>query len=154
MYLQSPADIRGDVGRVSEVLRVLVKYGLAWWLEGTEWAPARRFLTSHSGEVLTDQPLAVRVRLALSDLGTTFIKLGQVLGTRPDLVGPDVAAELSRLQEGAPPDAAEVAVATVERELGRPIAECFAEVIKARWPPRRSRRCTARGSCSTAGRSS
>jgi ubiquinone biosynthesis protein len=127
MQFQSAVEIPRDVARASEVVRVLVKYGLAGWLEGTEWAPARRVLTSHSGEVLTDQSLAVRIRLAFTDLGTTFIKLGQVLGTRPDLVGPEVAAELSRLQDGTPPEPAEVAAATIEREFSRPIAECFAE---------------------------
>jgi ubiquinone biosynthesis protein len=65
--------------------------------------------------------------MALTDLGTTFIKLGQVLGTRPDLVGPEVAHELSHLQSGTPADPPEVAVATIEKELGRPIAECFLE---------------------------
>jgi ubiquinone biosynthesis protein len=127
MQFQSAVEIPRDVARASEVVRVLMKYGLAGWLEGTEWAPARRVLTSHSGEVLTDQSLAVRIRLAFTDLGTTFIKLGQVLGTRPDLVGPEVAAELSRLQDGTPPEPAEVAAATIEREFSRPIAECFAE---------------------------
>src|SRR4051794_22459063 len=98
MRLQSVAEIPGDIARASEVVAVMVKYGLAHWLEGTHWSQARRTLTSHSGEVLTDQPQAVRVRLALTDLGTIFIKLGQVLGTRPDVVGPEVAAELSKLQ--------------------------------------------------------
>ena len=64
---------------------------------------------------------------ALTDLGTTFIKLGQVLSTRPDLVGQEVAHELSHLQSGTPADPPEVAVATVEKELARPIAECFLE---------------------------
>jgi ubiquinone biosynthesis protein len=127
MQLQSVTHIPGDVARASEVVRVLVKYGLAAWLEGTEWAPARRLLTSHTGEILTDQPFPVRLRMALTDLGTTFIKLGQVLGTRPDLVGLDIAAELAKLQSGTPADPPEVVVATVEKELGRPISECFLE---------------------------
>jgi ubiquinone biosynthesis protein len=109
------------------VARVLLKYGLAQWLKGTEWDPIRRMLTSHSGDFLTDQPFPVRLRMAMTDLGTTFIKLGQVLGTRPDLVGPEVAHELSRLQSGTPPDPPDVAIATVEKELARPIAELFLE---------------------------
>src|SRR5208282_1459117 len=104
MQLQFATQIPGDVARASEVARVLIKYGLAEWLKGTEWEPARRMLTSHAGEILTDQPFSVRLRLALTDLGTTFIKLGQVLGTRPDLVGPEVARELSRLQSDTPAD--------------------------------------------------
>lgn len=95
MQLKSASQIPGDVARAYEVARVLIKYGFAEWLKGTEWEPARRMLTSHAGEVLTDQPFAVRLRLALTDLGTTFIKLGQVLSTRPDLVGLEVAHELS-----------------------------------------------------------
>jgi ubiquinone biosynthesis protein len=127
MQLHSVSQIPGDVARASEVARVLVKYGLAGWLKGTEWEPFRRMLTSHTGEILTDQSFPVRMRMALTDLGTTFIKLGQVLGTRPDLVGPEVAQELSKLQSSTPPDPPEVALATVEKELARPIAECFLE---------------------------
>src|SRR5271157_669629 len=115
MQFRSAAQIPGDVARASDVARVLITYGLAGWLKGTEWEPARRMLTSHTGEVLTDQPFPVRMRMALTDLGTTFIKLGQVLGTRPDLVGPEVGRELSRLQSGTPADPPEVVVATVEK---------------------------------------
>src|SRR5271170_5557457 len=104
MQIQTIAHIPGDVARASEVGRVLIKYGLAEWLKGTEWAPIRRMLTSHSGEILTDQAFPIRVRMALTDLGTTFIKLGQVLSTRPDLVGPELARELSQLQSGTPAD--------------------------------------------------
>jgi ubiquinone biosynthesis protein len=127
MQIQTVANIPGDVARASEVGRVLIKYGLAEWLKGTEWAPLRRVLTSHSGEVLTDQSFAIRMRMALTDLGTTFIKLGQVLSTRPDLVGPEVARELSHLQSATPADSPEVAIATIEKELERPISECFLE---------------------------
>ena len=127
MQLQTVAQIPGDVARASEVARVLIKYGLAEWLRGTEWEPVRRLLTSHSGEVLTDQPFPVRIRMALTDLGTTFVKLGQVLSTRPDLVGPEVAHELSHLQTSAPADPPDVAIATIEKELARPIVECFLE---------------------------
>jgi len=127
MLLQSVTQFPGDVARVSEVVRVLVKYGLAQWLQGTEWESVRRMLTSHSGDVLTDQSFAVRIRMALTDLGTTFIKLGQVLSTRPDLVGPEVAHELSHLQSGTPADPPDVVVAMIEKELSRPIKECYAE---------------------------
>lgn len=127
MQRQSTFGIPGNVARAYDVVRVLVKYGLAEWLKDTKWEPARRALTSHTGEILTDQPLPVRIRLALTDVGTTFVKLGQVLATRPDLVGPAIASELSHLQTETPADPAEIAIATVEKELGRPIAGCFAE---------------------------
>jgi ubiquinone biosynthesis protein len=127
MKLKVAAQIPGDIARAREVVRVLLKYGLAEWMKGTEWEPVRRLLTSHSGEFLTDQPFPIRLRLALTDLGTTFVKLGQVLSTRPDVVGLEIAHELSHLQSGTPADAPETVLATVEKELGRPIAECFTE---------------------------
>ena len=116
----------GDLSRAAEVAGVLVKYGLAGWLADINWAPVHDALKSHGGEVLSDQPFEARVRLALTDMGTTFIKLGQMLSTRPDMVGPALAAELSKLQRHTPPDPPEVAAKMVEAELGRPISECFA----------------------------
>src|SRR4051794_39641592 len=117
----------GDLARAADVAGVLAKYGLATWLTDVEWAPIRNALKSHGGELLTQQPFEARVRLAITDLGTTFIKLGQVLSTRPSLIGEEMAAELSKLQQNTPPDAPEVVRAAVESELGRPIAECFME---------------------------
>ena len=115
----------GDLSRAADVARVLVKYGLAGWLADINWEPIHDALKSHDGEVLSDEPFEARVRLAITDLGTTFIKLGQMLSTRPDMVGPALADELSKLQTDVPPDPPEVAVKMVEDELGRPISECF-----------------------------
>src|SRR5579862_2336457 len=117
----------GDLARAADVAGVLAKYGLAAWLSDFEWDAVHDALRSDSGEVLAHQPFEARVRLALTDLGTTFIKLGQMLSTRPDLVGKELAKELSKLQESTPPDSEEVATQVVERELGRPVSECFRE---------------------------
>jgi len=117
----------GELTRAAEVAAVLAKYGLAGWLTEVSWGPIHNALKSYRGEVLAGHPFEVRVRMAVTDLGTTFIKLGQMLGTRPDLVGKELAAELSKLQEQTPPDPPEVVRKTVERELGRPIEECFKE---------------------------
>src|SRR3984957_12828013 len=125
MQIRTAAQLPGDLARAGEVAAVLIKYGFSGWLHDTGWEPLRRILTSHSGQVLTDQPFPVRVRLAMTDLGTTFIKLGQVLSTRPDLVGLEVAHELAHLRSGTPADPPEIALATVATELGRPIEECF-----------------------------
>ena len=70
--------------------------------------------------------VAVRLRLAAEALGPTFIKFGQVVSTRPDLVPADVTHELSKLRENVPPFPAEVAIAEIERSLGRPLKELFA----------------------------
>ncbi|MEK9896652.1 MAG: AarF/UbiB family protein, partial [Burkholderiaceae bacterium] len=73
------------------------------------------------------QPAGQRLRLALESLGPIFIKFGQVLSTRRDLLPPEVADELARLQDRVPPFAGEVAVRTIERALQRPITELFAQ---------------------------
>lgn len=56
--------------------------------------------------------------MALTELGTTFVKLGQILSTRADLVGPELAAELTELQSGTPPDPPETVIQTITEELG------------------------------------
>lgn len=70
-------------------------------------------------------PPAVRLRLALQELGPTFIKLGQIASTRPEILPPSVLAELGNLQDNVPPDAWEVVQPLIEAELGRPLAEVF-----------------------------
>jgi ubiquinone biosynthesis protein len=123
--LRSRFRFAGDFTRAAEVARILVKYGLAASLTEVEWESLHDALKSADGQILAEQPFEVRVRLALTELGTTFIKLGQMLSTRPHLVGTALAAELSKLQESTPPDPADVIRQVVENELGRPIDECF-----------------------------
>ena len=65
--------------------------------------------------------------MALTELGTTFIKLGQILSTRADLLPEALVAELSELQANTPPDAVDVVRKTIEAELGHPPEELFAE---------------------------
>ena len=73
------------------------------------------------------EPLPVRVRLALEGLGPIFVKLGQVLSTRPDILPPAYAQELARLQDKVPPFDGALARAQIEASLGRPIADLYAE---------------------------
>jgi len=70
-------------------------------------------------------PRAVRLRHALEALGPIFVKFGQVLSTRRDLLPADLADELAKLQDQVPPFAAELAAAEVERAFGRPIEQVF-----------------------------
>jgi ubiquinone biosynthesis protein len=73
-----------------------------------------------------DQPRGQRLRMALESLGPIFVKFGQVLSTRRDLLPPDIADELALLQDRVPPFPSDVAVATIERAFGRPIDQVFA----------------------------
>jgi ubiquinone biosynthesis protein len=66
-----------------------------------------------------------RLRAALTELGTTFIKFGQMLSLRPDVVGEDIAQELSKLQADVPPDPPGVGQHTVEAQLGKPVLAAF-----------------------------
>ncbi|MGE0802246.1 MAG: ubiquinone biosynthesis regulatory protein kinase UbiB [Lautropia sp.] len=91
--------------------------GSAALLAATRWL---RFATP-------PQARGARLRLAFESLGPIFVKFGQVLSTRRDLLPPDIADELARLQDRVPPFPAALAVAEIERGLGRPISEVFAE---------------------------
>ncbi len=71
-----------------------------------------------------DMPAATR---ALTALGPAYIKFGQVLSTRPDVVGNDLAVQLRVLQDKLPPFSRDVAKASVEQELGRPVDQVFSE---------------------------
>ena len=72
-------------------------------------------------------PRAVRLRHALEALGPIFVKFGQVLSTRRDLMPTDIADELARLQDRVPPFDSHLALAEIERAYGRPASAVFAE---------------------------
>ena len=74
-----------------------------------------------------DTPRGQRLREALERLGPIFVKFGQVLSTRRDLMPPDIADELAKLQDRVPPFPSEVAVATIERAFGKPLDEVFSQ---------------------------
>ena len=71
-------------------------------------------------------PRGERLREALESLGPIFVKFGQVMSTRRDLLPPDIADELARLQDRVPPFESALAVAIVEKSFGRPLAKIFA----------------------------
>ncbi|HUJ87879.1 MAG TPA: ubiquinone biosynthesis regulatory protein kinase UbiB [Burkholderiales bacterium] len=75
-------------------------------------------------------PRAVRLRRALETLGPIFVKFGQVLSTRRDLLPPDIADELAKLQDRVPPFPSAQALAEIERSLGKSIAEVFSEFAR------------------------
>jgi ubiquinone biosynthesis protein len=112
--------------RLAEIAGVLVKNGLADWLAKLDVRFITRLMRQSPIRPITDASPEARLRLALTELGTTFIKLGQMLSTRRDLIGPAQADELAKLQSNAPADTFEATKATVEAELKKPLAELFA----------------------------
>jgi ubiquinone biosynthesis protein len=127
MRIPSIPQVYRNVNRWREIIAVLSKYGLADWISRLDLSFAKGLFKNRDGEVLAKHSRETRVRLAIEDLGAAFIKLGQILSTRPDLVGPALAEELGRLQTDVPSDSPHVVRQTVERELGQPLAELFAE---------------------------
>jgi len=71
------------------------------------------------------KPRGERLRQALEELGPIFVKFGQVLSTRRDLLPPDIAEEFARLQDRVPPFPSETAMAIIERAYGRPLSAVF-----------------------------
>ncbi|MDA0767182.1 MAG: AarF/UbiB family protein [Verrucomicrobia bacterium] len=127
MSFASLPQIKRNAKRFEQIVRVMAKYGLAGWLRKSDPEFIQRFLTSAEGEKLAALPRAERVRMALTELGATFIKLGQMLSTRADLVGAELAEELSKLQSSAPADDAAVVRGIIESELGQPVEQLFAK---------------------------
>lgn len=72
-----------------------------------------------------DLPRGVRLRLALEALGPIFVKFGQILSTRRDLLAPDIAAELAKLQDQVPPFESQLAIELIEQALGQSIEAVF-----------------------------
>ena len=116
-----------DAKRAGEIIGVFAKYGLADWFKDWHLAWIQERIKSFDGRPIPDLKLAERLRLAFTELGPTFIKLGQMLGTRPDVVGPEIASELARLQVATAADPPQTVRATIKAELGQPPEEIFDE---------------------------
>ena len=116
--------------RLLRLLRILItafRFGLDEIALSNLRSPAlRRVVRMTSMGRDLSEPRAVRLRLALEDLGPIFVKFGQVLSTRRDLLPTDVADELAKLQDRVPPFDSDVAIRAVERGLGKPIDAVFA----------------------------
>ncbi len=118
--------------RLTEILSVLSKYGLADWVSRLNVDFLDGLLKTSGGEVISQLSHPARVRMACIELGPTFIKLGQFLSTRPDIVGVALADELSNLQSNVPPDPTETVRATIESEMQRPLDQLF---LHFSWEP-------------------
>ncbi|MEP6739244.1 MAG: AarF/UbiB family protein, partial [Caldimonas sp.] len=115
-----------DLARLIVICVTVLRYGLDELALSSFRQPWVRFLV----RVITvgrrlDAPRGVRLRMGLERLGPVFVKFGQVLSTRRDLLPADIAEELAKLQDQVPPFPAEVARAIVERAFGRPLEAIF-----------------------------
>ena len=112
--------------RLIKIISVALRFGLDEFLRGHERVGG---LHTMLRVVLfrrnVSAPRALRLRLALEALGPIFVKFGQLLSTRRDLLPEDIANELAKLQDQVPPFPGDDAVAAIERALGKPIGEIF-----------------------------
>lgn len=128
MKLTSIPSLYRNLRRGREILVVLRRYGLAEGLSRSQRLPFRNWLTDRAGVPLTDYTRAERIRMAITELGPTFIKVGQVLASRPDLVGTEIAEELKGLRGNVRPDSAEQVKATLRSELGADFEKHFTSI--------------------------
>jgi len=114
--------------RVVHIAWVLVRHGLDEFILAAHlFRPIRFFRFLSPFYWGSKPPRGVRIRRALEDLGPIYVKFGQILSTRRDLLPDDIAVELSKLQDQVPPFPGEQARAIVEKALGSPVGELFAE---------------------------
>ena len=118
------------LARLIEIQRVLLKHGLDDYVRATHLYRPLRFLFYLSPGVWFERrrkaSRGVRLRLALEELGPIFVKFGQAVSTRRDLLPNDVAEELAKLQDRVPPFPGSIAREIVERAYGKRVDEVFA----------------------------
>jgi ubiquinone biosynthesis protein len=116
--------------RLLEIQRVLLRHRLDDYVRATHLYRPLRFLLVLSPDVWLERrrsaPRGERLRLALEELGPIFVKFGQAVSTRRDLLPPDIADELAKLQDRVPPFDGRVARQLIETSYGRPVTEMFA----------------------------
>jgi ubiquinone biosynthesis protein len=119
------------INRYREIVTVLVKHGFGELITGANIEKyvdfgRKLFPGKREGQVISLSRWE-RVRMALEELGPTFIKLGQIMSNRPDLVPQNLIIELRKLQSAVPPFPEAEAKKLIEKEIGRPIGELFSD---------------------------
>jgi ubiquinone biosynthesis protein len=112
-----------ELGRAREIIGIIVKYGFSEWIStnglGKYLVSRKRF--ARIGSLSKWE----RIRMAVEELGPTFIKFGQILADRIDIVPDELRQELIKLQDKADPMPDEIAIKEIETELQRPVTEVF-----------------------------
>lgn len=118
--------------RVDQIYKVLKKNDFGYLIEENTFLKKFPFLKNKKDEEATelDESIPVRVRKTFEELGPSYIKLGQMLSTRPDLVGWDMANELHKLRDDTPADPFDEIKEVIETELGKPIDEIYTDLDK------------------------
>lgn len=118
--------------RLAKIVAVFHRYGLDEFLLRDSPSKPLRALVWLFGKRNFAEARGARLRMALESLGPIFVKFGQVLSTRPDLIAPDIAEELSKLQDQVPPFSADDVRSAIEREYGKKVEAKFTQFD---WTP-------------------
>ena len=126
------ANSRNDnIKRINEIYRVLKKNSFGYLIEENTFLKKFPFIRNYKDkkeEDFPDESIPFRVRKVLEELGPAYIKLGQMLSTRPDLVGMDIAEELQKLRDNTPVTPFDEIKKVIESELESPIEEIYCEI--------------------------
>lgn len=114
-----------EIGRAREIIGVAVKYGFNDWV--TKNGLGKLLVSKKRLARIEKYTKWERIRMAVEELGPTFIKFGQLLADRPDVVPESLRTEFRKLQDEAVPMPDEIAIAEIERNLGHPVSEMFRE---------------------------
>jgi ubiquinone biosynthesis protein len=126
--IKSAVEFASHLPRYREIVTILWKYGFA---EVLRLVALQRFLGMEDATItlreegLLSKPIPERMRLALEELGPTFVKFGQIVSSRRDLITDEYYVELCKLQDEVPPFPSDEARSIIAEELGRPVAELF-----------------------------
>ncbi|MDB4984905.1 MAG: Ubiquinone biosynthesis monooxygenase UbiB [Myxococcaceae bacterium] len=112
-----------DLERLRQIAGVLVRHGFGELVQRAGWG-AQLGVGAEAADAGAIS-MAQRIRLVLTELGPSFVKLGQILSTRPDLLPADIIEELQRLQDEVPPVAFELVKPVLERELGGTLEDIY-----------------------------
>ena len=131
-----PNSQNDNLKRINEIYKVLKKNDFGYLIEENTFFKRFPFLRNYKAkkdDFPTDDSIPIRIRKVLEELGPAYIKLGQMLSTRPDLVGNEIAEELQSLRDNTPTTPFNEIKEVIESELGMPIDEVYTELQLARF---------------------
>lgn len=120
------------INRYREIITVLFKHGFGDLITNSQIEKyldfGKKFIPNKKIEKVSSLSRWERIRMVLEELGPTFIKLGQLMSNRPDILPESLLFELEKLQDSVPPMPNEEAEKMIEQELGKPISELFKKI--------------------------
>lgn len=122
-----------DIARMRQIINIALKHGFGQVIDqmslGGLISAGHRLVTFKQYKAYEKKTPAERIRLAMEELGPTFIKLGQILSARPDLIPLEFSEEFKKLLDEVPPFPFSEVKEAVERELGMPLSEAFLSIV-------------------------